>query len=571
MKKYSVIKTIICILLMISMICPSYSVKTHAANGGLKQPVIDAYYVRSSDCLLVTMYYMYMAGAEGYTVYCKASGEKKFSKLESYRCTGKFPTYHYIDGLEPGKYKIKLRSYRKIDGKKEWSPYSNIVTVNIPEPDTDYSKLIEAAVSGRIKIDVIDKNKYITMGSFDCDEDGKKEDIKWMVLEVSSDGNKALLLSKFGVARRAFNDTDDPAIWSNSTIRKWLNNDFYKKAFSKAEQRQIQKTKVKNEKNSFYGTGSGPDTVDKLFLMSESELERYIPNTTDWPYPSLKSRICTDCMGSREEWFLRTAGFNEYHAEYINSGGYMNSQGIIQSDDKSLMIRPMMWIELTEEQKKELAKTTDYNNPREIIEQEGLFNIAIVMGEYKMVRGSDSKLPATTTPITWQILDYDEENGKVLVMSQYIIESKQYNKQLEKDINWKDSDLRKWLNNDFYNKAFTREEQALIAKTKISVKSGTDYLGNEHKAFRTNDYLFLLTEAQAKKYFDTDDSSYGIRPIRALFCAQDGNEIRQGMVWLMPDSTMHRVPIIDEGGCLHFIESNWPGGAVCPAMWIDLN
>ena len=67
--------------------------------------------------------------------------------------------------------------------------------------------------------------------------------------------------------------------------------------------------------------------------------------------------------------------------------------------------------------------------------------------------------------IEWRVIDADDENGKVLLLSEYGLDAKPYNDEFSFVIKWEDCTLRKWLNGDFHDAAFSQNEQAHIAET----------------------------------------------------------------------------------------------------------
>ncbi len=67
-------------------------------------------------------------------------------------------------------------------------------------------------------------------------------------------------------------------------------------------------------------------------------------------------------------------------------------------------------------------------------------------------------------PIEWYVLDSDEQG--VLLISLYSLESKPYsNKNVA--TNWKKSQIRTWLNKDFYNSAFSAQEKRNIISSHV--------------------------------------------------------------------------------------------------------
>lgn len=102
-------------------------------------------------------------------------------------------------------------------------------------------------------------------------------------------------------------------------------------------------------------------------------------------------------------------------------------------------------------------------------------------------------------PISWVVLYQDV--GKVLVVSEYVLEHT-YFKKADKDVKftrclYKDSDLRKYLNEDFYNNAFTDKERAVILKTKITTPYVEDY---QALSYETEDFIFPLSVDEVLRY-----------------------------------------------------------------------
>mgnify|MGYP003287231317 CR=1 FL=1 len=103
--------------------------------------------------------------------------------------------------------------------------------------------------------------------------------------------------------------------------------------------------------------------------------------------------------------------------------------------------------------------------------------------------------------IEWQVLD--KQDGKILVISKYALDCKKYNTEY-KDITWESCTLRKWLNSDFPNAAFTAEEQKLIPTVTVSADKNPEYSTNPGNA--TQDKVFLLSIPEVSKYFDSNEA-----------------------------------------------------------------
>ena len=95
--------------------------------------------------------------------------------------------------------------------------------------------------------------------------------------------------------------------------------------------------------------------------------------------------------------------------------------------------------------------------------------------------------------IEWQVIKV--EGGRVLVLSRYILDCKTYHETSE-DVTWETCDLRKWLNNDFKNEAFTSSEQAKIPTVTL-VNKDNPYFGTPGGK-DTQDQIFCLSTDEVK-------------------------------------------------------------------------
>ncbi|MCM1538392.1 MAG: DUF6273 domain-containing protein [bacterium] len=116
----------------------------------------------------------------------------------------------------------------------------------------------------------------ITFGSYEQDNNliNGKEPIEWYVLD-KSDGQMLLVAVKVLDNKPYGVYSGDGVSWETSTLRSWLNNDFYNAAFSAAEKALITDSYVVNSNNPHRGTDAGNDTIDKVFCLGFEELETY--------------------------------------------------------------------------------------------------------------------------------------------------------------------------------------------------------------------------------------------------------------------------------------------------------
>lgn len=180
------------------------------------------------------------------------------------------------------------------------------------------------------------------------------EPIEWFVLD-QKDG-KLLLLSKYALDCKGYNEGWEETNWENCTLRNWLNNEFYNTAFSEVERTNIAVTFVVNVDNLYYGTKGGNNTYDKIFLLSIEEMLTYF-ETDPCEYDSARQVQVTEYTKakggwtSEEEkyynngrWWLRSSGATNFHAAEVRYNGYVDSWGYCEGISGFHVVRPVLWI-----------------------------------------------------------------------------------------------------------------------------------------------------------------------------------------------------------------------------------
>ena len=108
------------------------------------------------------------------------------------------------------------------------------------------------------------------------------------------------------------------------------------------------------------------------------------------------------------------------------------------------------------------------------------------------------------TPIDWIVLA--KEDGKVLLLSKYILDCKPFNDTFKKVCHWNNSTIRKWLNNSFYDEAFNDKEKRIIIESELENKKDIDafYDSKATDSENTIDKVFLLSDAEFLKYLSAN-------------------------------------------------------------------
>lgn len=196
----------------------------------------------------------------------------------------------------------------------------------------------------------------IILGSYeqDNDESNGREPIEWTVL--AEEDNHALLISKFSLDCKPYNEKHAHVHWQNCTLRTWLNGGFAEEAFTEEELNAILTTDVDNspaQGNEQWETDGGKNTKDRIFLLSYQEAGIY--------FPDAESRMCAPTayaaslgVHTKESntadgkacgwWWLRSPGHSTTSAARIGTDGNRSNDAVQKED---IAVRPILWLDLT--------------------------------------------------------------------------------------------------------------------------------------------------------------------------------------------------------------------------------
>ena len=205
----------------------------------------------------------------------------------------------------------------------------------------------------------------VVFGAYEQDGNTKngKEPLEWMILDI--DGDKALLITA-KVVDYVKNTDSKTVLWSKCAVRTWMNDTFYKGAFSSADRKAILTTQVHTPENPYYLRG-GCDTKDRLFSLSMEEVIQYFetrgkigdefititdPRALTEATPAalqkaLKQGDCT-AFDTHLSWLLRDTGDTYCMADVFIYGtdpddAMLNYTGDYMWDG----VRPAMWVKLS--------------------------------------------------------------------------------------------------------------------------------------------------------------------------------------------------------------------------------
>lgn len=212
-------------------------------------------------------------------------------------------------------------------------------------------KLVEIDHLRYVNVDV---GEIISFGKFK--QNITLDPVKWKVL--TRIGTCVLVISEKVLDCHEYGGET----WKDSTIRSYLNGEFFNTAFTSEEQAMIPTVTVKNPDNETYGTYGGGDTEDKIFLLSLSEVKRYIADGnetpdhearraegTSWALDKYDELMPPNTLYTRYDtmlWWLRDPAEKSCHM-YVTILGNLNTEGARIGFDRG-GVRPAMWIDLGE-------------------------------------------------------------------------------------------------------------------------------------------------------------------------------------------------------------------------------
>ncbi len=293
-------------------------------------------------------------------------------------------------------------------------------------------------------------NDGYTLKDFDLDVGDKvilgkyqDEDIEWEVMSrnflINEGKVRVELFSKYALDCVPFNE-DGESSWEDCSLREWLNNDFYEEAFSKTEKKHIVDTTY------FCYTGEERFLTDKVYLIGMLKY-RMKPDEA----------LCKPTKYAKKQGIYIEDKYCRYWTHDIiesiyagvgEGGGGMKSSPAIYSETggfaaipedpygaEDVGVRPVICVEYKIKIDKKCIDEGDI----------------ITMGNYN------------GEPIEWYVIDSHKD--EFTLFSKYGLDEKRMDR---KDADsFEDTELYEWLNDDFYNEAFSKKEKKKIVKNDL--------------------------------------------------------------------------------------------------------
>ena len=438
---------------------------------------------------------------------------------------------------------------------------------------------------------------YVTFGVYN------ESPVEWLVLDVDEENHRALLISRYVLDARFYNDPSASyrrADWSTSDMRAWLNGEFFEAAFTSEEREAVLRTPVDNsaaQQDPSDNYKNWIDTEDRVFLLSFAESSLY--------FASDEARMCTAtdyaiAQGARQaqaddernrvqnkpaaEWCLRSNKGPRSVFYVTISGRLFLKEG--QKRDK-FGVRPVLWIDL----RAELPGASSPSSPSfpsspsssdpaedpgtEEAASEERAPAAVAVGDVVTLGTweQDRDTANGTEPIEWIVLETDGRSA--LLITRFGLLPGPYADNTRGQT-WVNSVLRGTLNNDFYREAFTPEEQQAILMT--DVPEGEDQQDPDHPAGRTGpdtrDHIFVLSYAETAKYFPSPrDRQCYVTPYARIHGNHSQGKMGEDYTcwyWLRTPAFKNNACVVDWDGRFETCVIPHPYGVARPCCRVDL-
>ena len=172
---------------------------------------------------------------------------------------------------------------------------------------------------------------FIQFGSYPQSESGTDNTpIEWQVLK--QEGGYTLMISRYALDAQPYNVKKEKTDWERCSLRRWLNQYFYDRAFSAEEKQSI----IPNDRNN-------------VFLLSFAEAQEYFCLDGDrmcspTQYASHKGAFSN--ANNKCWWWLNSPGYCGDSASFVRIDGSVSVYGgLVHNTNYS--VRPAVWVKLS--------------------------------------------------------------------------------------------------------------------------------------------------------------------------------------------------------------------------------
>ena len=170
--------------------------------------------------------------------------------------------------------------------------------------------------------------------------DGSASPLLWQVLDKTEDS--LLLITREVLPAPRYNDSNYYPAWGTSSMRSWLNGEFYQNTFTEEEKSRILPTDITYTTTITEDGSWGEETVtDQVFLLNADQAQQYFADN--------ESRQATLSWNGGETvpWWLIGIGFESQGVAQVTASGEVDTYGI--SVENLLGVRPVIRVRISGE------------------------------------------------------------------------------------------------------------------------------------------------------------------------------------------------------------------------------
>ncbi len=206
----------------------------------------------------------------------------------------------------------------------------------------------------KYKLYVLVPGDSIEMGKWmeEANSTGGPKPLTWTAVEVQDE--YVVLLCDNIIDCREF-DKNGGSAWDTSTLRTFLNGEFYQDAFTSEEKALILKSTTVTEENPNYSGTYGKDCSDNVFIPSIQEFKNYMTKVENKAFAKATNyalrkglKEYTKQSGGMEitgSWFwLRSGGFSKGYTAHCYADGDISYGG--EESTVTIGVRPAIKIKL---------------------------------------------------------------------------------------------------------------------------------------------------------------------------------------------------------------------------------
>ena len=381
-------------------------------------------------------------------------------------------------------------------------------------------------------------------------------ELEWIPLEKTD--NYILLISKYVLVTEPYNKDGSRSNFENSSLYEYLNGELVDGIFNGADKNKLVRL------NSFN---------DTMFILDEDMIKKYFSNssgeycpkkaaTKTMPSSHLKvngSKYEHNWNNFNAEYLIDSKGDFDALVKYVDACGGINNYGTLL-DAYKYGIRPAIYLDLHPESSKESVKIIDRKTKElrndwsimykwsraSISESKRKYENAIKAKGKKKASESEIKIENNYTSldesvffgryeqdgnlengvedIEWNIVK--REDGKVLLLSKYIIESEIISDNQHVPI-YDETVIRNKLVGEYYDKFFNDEEKEIIVQRDLNNLDCPLKKYGKNRTYNSDDKMFLLSLEEIRKYFGDTNKDLEKLKTKATYYVTDVKDVRR--------------------------------------------